>query len=74
MIRAWNRKGALLSVREGNPFPAKVRLRIPDDTSMPYSGFEPKPPRLQAECHNHHTKWGGNAVHQKSKICKGRFI
>ncbi|GFX06165.1 hypothetical protein TNCV_642121 [Trichonephila clavipes] len=28
---------------------------FPEDTSMPNSGFEPDPPRLQAECHNHHT-------------------
>ncbi|GFU73589.1 uncharacterized protein TNCV_3360291 [Trichonephila clavipes] len=25
---------------------------------MSYSGFEPKPPRLQVEGHNHHTGWG----------------
>ncbi|GFU61960.1 hypothetical protein TNCV_4022451 [Trichonephila clavipes] len=29
---------------------------IPEDTSMPYSGFEPEPARLQAECPNHHTR------------------
>ncbi|GFU67753.1 hypothetical protein TNCV_3134181 [Trichonephila clavipes] len=26
-----------------------------EDTSMPYSGFEPEPTRFQAEYHNHHT-------------------
>ncbi|GFX45550.1 hypothetical protein TNCV_2740871 [Trichonephila clavipes] len=31
-----------------------------EDTSMPYSGFEPEPTRLQVECHNHHTGWGGD--------------
>ncbi|GFY28602.1 uncharacterized protein TNCV_4150331 [Trichonephila clavipes] len=25
------------------------------DTPMPYSGFEPEPTPLQAECHNHHS-------------------
>ncbi|GFV72993.1 hypothetical protein TNCV_1734611 [Trichonephila clavipes] len=28
-------------------------------TSMLNSGFEPKPTRLQGECHNHHSGWGG---------------
>ncbi|GFX53914.1 hypothetical protein TNCV_1598601 [Trichonephila clavipes] len=28
-----------------------------ENTSMPYSGFEPKPTRLQAEGHIHHTGW-----------------
>ncbi|GFX02554.1 hypothetical protein TNCV_728081 [Trichonephila clavipes] len=26
-----------------------------EDISMPYSGFEPEPTGLQAECHKHHT-------------------
>ncbi|GFV64724.1 hypothetical protein TNCV_1636771 [Trichonephila clavipes] len=28
-----------------------------EDTTMPYSGLEPEPPRLQAEGHIHHTGW-----------------
>ncbi|GFT25211.1 hypothetical protein TNCV_180901 [Trichonephila clavipes] len=32
------------------------------DTSMPYSGFEPEPTRLQAECHIHHTGWVAEAL------------
>ncbi|GFW60931.1 hypothetical protein TNCV_4871421 [Trichonephila clavipes] len=28
---------------------------FPEDTSMSFSGFEPEPTRLRAECHNHHT-------------------
>ncbi|GFT67230.1 transposable element Tcb1 transposase [Trichonephila clavipes] len=28
-----------------------------EDTTMPYSGFEPEPTRLQAEGHIHHTGW-----------------
>ncbi|PRD27273.1 UNVERIFIED_CONTAM: hypothetical protein NCL1_35822 [Trichonephila clavipes] len=56
MIPAYNRKGALLSIRDGNPSQAKVRLFSPkEDTTMPYSGFEPEPTRLQAESHIHHT-------------------
>ncbi|GFV50329.1 hypothetical protein TNCV_622371 [Trichonephila clavipes] len=31
---------------------------FPENTSMPYSGFEPELIRLQTECHNHHTKQG----------------
>ncbi|GFY31825.1 hypothetical protein TNCV_4201341 [Trichonephila clavipes] len=30
---------------------------FPEDTSLPCSGFEPEPTRLQAEGHNHHTGW-----------------
>ncbi|GFX46894.1 hypothetical protein TNCV_4040391 [Trichonephila clavipes] len=33
-----------------------------EDTSMPYPGFEPEPTRLQAQCHNHHTRWGGDPI------------
>ncbi|GFV93629.1 hypothetical protein TNCV_1989411 [Trichonephila clavipes] len=29
---------------------------------MPYSGFEPEPSGLQAECHNHHIGWGGHSL------------
>ncbi|GFW04260.1 hypothetical protein TNCV_2670241 [Trichonephila clavipes] len=28
-----------------------------EDTTISYSGFEPKPTRLQAEGHSHHTSW-----------------
>ncbi|GFV89984.1 hypothetical protein TNCV_4643261 [Trichonephila clavipes] len=30
---------------------------FPEDTSMPYSGLEPEPTRLHAECHIYHTGW-----------------
>ncbi|GFW94284.1 DDE_3 domain-containing protein [Trichonephila clavipes] len=39
---------------------AESPTSFPKDTSMPYSGFEPEPIRLLAECHNHHTSWGSN--------------
>ncbi|GFW45888.1 uncharacterized protein TNCV_4496071 [Trichonephila clavipes] len=48
-------KDTLLSNRDGNPFQAKVRILFPKIPTMPYSGFEPKPIRLQAEGHIHHT-------------------
>ncbi|GFT03349.1 hypothetical protein TNCV_2985211 [Trichonephila clavipes] len=32
-------------------------ISFPEDTSIPYSGFEPT--RSQAECHNHPTWWCG---------------
>ncbi|GFV15884.1 hypothetical protein TNCV_988671 [Trichonephila clavipes] len=32
---------------------------FPEDTSMLCSGFKPKPIRLQAECHNYHSRCGG---------------
>ncbi|GFY14150.1 hypothetical protein TNCV_3613391 [Trichonephila clavipes] len=35
---------------------------FPEDTAMPYSGFEPESTRLQAECHNHHTRRDGTYV------------
>ncbi|GFW61586.1 hypothetical protein TNCV_348341 [Trichonephila clavipes] len=34
-------------------------ISFPEDTSIPYKGFEPNPTRLQAECHNQHIGWGG---------------
>ncbi|GFX75802.1 transposable element Tcb2 transposase [Trichonephila clavipes] len=50
MIPTYNRKDELLSLRDRNPLQAKVRLLFPkEDTTMPYSGFEPEPTRLQAE-------------------------
>ncbi|GFW95350.1 retrovirus-related Pol polyprotein from transposon TNT 1-94 [Trichonephila clavipes] len=33
-------------------------ISFPEDTSMPYSGFEPDPIPLRAEFHNSHTGWG----------------
>ncbi|GFV86096.1 hypothetical protein TNCV_670931 [Trichonephila clavipes] len=62
MIPAKNRRGTLLSFPDGNPLQAKVRFLFPEDTSMPYPGFEPELTRLQAECHSHHTGWGGERV------------
>ncbi|GFV89323.1 hypothetical protein TNCV_4151431 [Trichonephila clavipes] len=47
MIPAQNRRGALLSIRDRNPFQANP---FPEDTSMPYSGLEPESIRLQVEC------------------------
>ncbi|GFU33166.1 hypothetical protein TNCV_4156761 [Trichonephila clavipes] len=35
---------------------------FPEDTSMPYSGFEPEPTRLQAQCHNHYTSWAAKEL------------
>ncbi|GFT24382.1 uncharacterized protein TNCV_3252301 [Trichonephila clavipes] len=58
MIPTYNKRGALFSIREGNPSQAKVRLLfLEEDTTMPYSGFEPESTRLQAEGHIHHTGW-----------------
>ncbi|GFV60255.1 hypothetical protein TNCV_134621 [Trichonephila clavipes] len=33
----------------------EIPTSFPENTSMPYLGFEPMPTLLQAECHNHHT-------------------
>ncbi|GFX30106.1 uncharacterized protein TNCV_2618171 [Trichonephila clavipes] len=56
MIPAYNRRGALLSIRDGYPLQAKVPTSFPEEnTSMPYSGFEPEPTWLQAEGHIHYT-------------------
>ncbi|GFW31146.1 hypothetical protein TNCV_2577281 [Trichonephila clavipes] len=58
MIPAYNKWGVLLSIRDGNPLQAKIRLPFPEgDTAMPYSRFELKPTWLQAKRHIHHTGW-----------------
>ncbi|GFS72465.1 uncharacterized protein TNCV_2116141 [Trichonephila clavipes] len=52
------RRDALLFIRDGNPLQAKDKTSFPEEnTSMPYSGFEPEPTRLQAEGHIHYTDW-----------------
>ncbi|GFW97742.1 hypothetical protein TNCV_1425051 [Trichonephila clavipes] len=33
----------------------KSLTSFPEDTSLPYSGFQPEPSGLQVEDHNHHT-------------------
>ncbi|GFV82116.1 hypothetical protein TNCV_2790141 [Trichonephila clavipes] len=38
------------------PISGESSTTFPEDTSIPYSGFKPEPTRLQAKCHNHHTK------------------
>ncbi|GFX95786.1 hypothetical protein TNCV_2083661 [Trichonephila clavipes] len=55
MIPAYNKKScaafpAFYFRRKTDSFPE-------EDTTMSYSGFEPEPPRLQAEGHSHHTGW-----------------
>ncbi|GFW27263.1 hypothetical protein TNCV_2831631 [Trichonephila clavipes] len=59
MIPAYNGRGTLLSIRDGNPLQAKIRLLFLKKihTSVPYSGFEPKATQLQAEGHIHYTDW-----------------
>ncbi|GFY35691.1 hypothetical protein TNCV_2619831 [Trichonephila clavipes] len=46
--------GAFHSRRES--IPGKSSTSFPEDTFMPYSGFEPEPTALRAECHNHHSR------------------
>ncbi|GFV35938.1 hypothetical protein TNCV_2866961 [Trichonephila clavipes] len=59
MTPAYNIKGVQISIRDGNPLQVKRSpTSIPEEnTTMPYWGFEPKPTRLQAEGHIHHTGW-----------------
>ncbi|GFT28876.1 hypothetical protein TNCV_3585741 [Trichonephila clavipes] len=52
MIPACYRRGVLRESITG-----ESPTSFPEDTTMPYSGFEPEPTRLQAEDHIHHTGW-----------------
>ncbi|GFV54476.1 hypothetical protein TNCV_2865601 [Trichonephila clavipes] len=77
MISAYNRKGcaAFLSRRESITGESPTSFSE-GDTTMPYSGFEPEPTRLQAEDHIHHTSWvacdvlGGMERNTYAKISK----
>ncbi|GFV55122.1 hypothetical protein TNCV_2623431 [Trichonephila clavipes] len=40
-----------------------------ENTTMPYSRFEPEPTGLQAECHIHHTGWAASLVMVKYTPC-----
>ncbi|GFT39022.1 hypothetical protein TNCV_3691071 [Trichonephila clavipes] len=56
MIPACNKKGcATFPFETGIHFRRKTDFFPEEDTTMPYSGFEPT--RLQAEGHSHHTGW-----------------
>ncbi|GFY02498.1 hypothetical protein TNCV_3503791 [Trichonephila clavipes] len=57
------RYAAFLSRRES--ISAESPIPFPEYTSMPYSGFESEATRLQVECHNRHTGWGGNNKRSK---------
>ncbi|GFT05668.1 hypothetical protein TNCV_1045261 [Trichonephila clavipes] len=63
MVLEWHpnqadvsRRDVMLSIRDrihSRPFPE-------EDITTPYSGFEPKPTRLEAQGHIHHTTWSAN--------------
>ncbi|GFU40977.1 hypothetical protein TNCV_4645541 [Trichonephila clavipes] len=56
MIPAYKKKGCDAFLSRGEYCTGKCPTSFPDEnTSMPYSGFEPEPTRLQTEGHNHHT-------------------
>ncbi|GFV38586.1 hypothetical protein TNCV_132251 [Trichonephila clavipes] len=58
MIPAYNRRGALLSIRDGNPLQVKIGFFfLEEETTMPYSRFKPEHTRLQAVGHVPHTGW-----------------
>ncbi|GFX37582.1 uncharacterized protein TNCV_3201061 [Trichonephila clavipes] len=49
------------------PFETGIHYRRKSDFfSMPYSGFEPEPTRLQVEGHIHHTGWTATGVRYTS--------
>ncbi|GFT73486.1 hypothetical protein TNCV_4021091 [Trichonephila clavipes] len=56
MTPAKNGRGMLLLLLRQESISGESPVSFPEDTSMPFSGFEPEPTRLQAECHNHHTR------------------
>ncbi|GFT79454.1 hypothetical protein TNCV_604551 [Trichonephila clavipes] len=42
-----------------------------ENTTTPYSGFEPDPTRLQADGHIHHTVWAANYIDEAHFWLKG---
>ncbi|GFU03187.1 hypothetical protein TNCV_2720851 [Trichonephila clavipes] len=58
MIPAYNKmRCAAFPFETGIHFKRKTDFFPEEGTTKPYSGFEPEPTRLQAECHSHHTGW-----------------
>ncbi|GFX13594.1 transposable element Tcb1 transposase [Trichonephila clavipes] len=56
MIPAYNKKGSAAFHSRWEFITDESPTSLPEEnTSMPFSGFEPEPTRLQAECHIHHT-------------------
>ncbi|GFW37733.1 hypothetical protein TNCV_4629381 [Trichonephila clavipes] len=58
MIPAYNKmRCAAFPFETGIHFRRKTDFFSEEDTTKSYSGVEPKPTRLQAEGHSHHTGW-----------------
>ncbi|GFV23745.1 mariner Mos1 transposase [Trichonephila clavipes] len=57
MIPAYKKKGCAAFHSRREFISGESSTSFTEDTSMPYSGFEPEPARLHAECHNHYTDW-----------------
>ncbi|GFW96629.1 hypothetical protein TNCV_2846861 [Trichonephila clavipes] len=56
MIPAYNKKGNAVFRSRRESITGESPTSVPEEnTTRPYSGFEPEPTRLQAEGHTHHT-------------------
>ncbi|GFV94295.1 hypothetical protein TNCV_2267491 [Trichonephila clavipes] len=58
MIPAKSRRDMLLFLSKRESISGESPISFPEDSYMPYLGFEPEPSRLQFESHNPHTGWG----------------
>ncbi|GFW42489.1 hypothetical protein TNCV_4256841 [Trichonephila clavipes] len=58
MIPAYNKKGCAAFHSRRESITGESPTSFPEENStMPYTGFEPEPTRLQAEDHIHQTGW-----------------
>ncbi|GFV74982.1 hypothetical protein TNCV_1870021 [Trichonephila clavipes] len=58
MIPAYNKKGCAAFHSRGESITGESPTSFSEEnTTMPYSGFEPEPTRLQSEGHIPHTGW-----------------
>ncbi|GFV59268.1 hypothetical protein TNCV_2340091 [Trichonephila clavipes] len=74
MIPAYNKKRcAAFPFEMGIHFRRKTDFLSEEDTTKSYSGFEPKPTRLQAEGHSHHTGWATLKKHLETAEAVARY-
>ncbi|GFS79825.1 hypothetical protein TNCV_750151 [Trichonephila clavipes] len=58
MIPVYDEKGCTAFHSRRESITGESSTSFPEENrTMPYSGFEPEPTRLEAESHIHHTGW-----------------
>ncbi|GFU79517.1 hypothetical protein TNCV_2915771 [Trichonephila clavipes] len=64
IIPAYNKRGCVAFYSRRESITGESPTSFPEEnTTMPYSGFEPEPTRLQVEGHIHHTdRWRGYSL------------